>query len=298
MIELRKITKKYDEKTVLDDINLKIESREFFVLVGTSGGGKTTLLKMLNRLIVPTSGQILIDDKEITKINLRELRLQIGYVLQQIALFPNLTVCENIGLIPSMKGWKKEEIRARAKELLSLVGLDAEQYIDRLPSELSGGEAQRVGILRAIAVNPKIILMDEPFSALDPISRKQLQELIKNLQRELKITTVFVTHDMDEAMILADHIAVIHEGKLLQVAEPSEIVTHPASDYVANFFKDYQQDLSTISLLELKKAAQGFSDDALLSDVMKKLAIDSNNVERQQVKNESVTQDISEGVSQ
>lgn len=298
MIELRKITKKYDEKTVLDDINLKIESREFFVLVGTSGGGKTTLLKMLNRLIVPTSGQILIDDKEITKINLRELRLQIGYVLQQIALFPNLTVCENIGLIPSMKGWKKEEIRARAKELLSLVGLDAEQYIDRLPSELSGGEAQRVGILRAIAVNPKIILMDEPFSALDPISRKQLQELIKHLQRELKITTVFVTHDMDEAMTLADRIAVIREGKLLQVAEPSEIVTHPASDYVANFFKDYQQDLSTISLLELKKAAQGFSDDALLSDVMKKLAIDSNNVERQQVKNGSITQDISEGVSQ
>ncbi|GAB2024445.1 ABC transporter ATP-binding protein [Lactovum odontotermitis] len=268
-IELKNISKTYIDRPVLDNISLKIRSREFFVLVGPSGGGKTTLLKMLNRLIEPTSGQIFIDDEPITQMNLRELRLQIGYVLQQIALFPNMTVLENVGLIPSMKGWDKAKIKARAEELLPLVGLDAATYMNRLPSELSGGEAQRIGILRAIAANPKIILMDEPFSALDPISRKQLQLLLKKLQNELKITTVFVTHDMTEAMALADRIAIIHDGRLMQVGSSSEILSHPANSYVADFFRNYQQDLSEFKLSDLTRL--NLSEDLPLDEAVRRL---------------------------
>ncbi|MFC4653295.1 ABC transporter ATP-binding protein [Lactococcus nasutitermitis] len=275
-ITFKHITKDYNEKSVLSDVSFDIASREFFVLVGASGGGKTTLLKMINRLIEPTSGEILIDNEKITSLNLRDLRLQIGYVLQQIALFPNMTVLENVGLIPAMKGWKKEQIRARVTELLPLVGLDAETYLDRLPSQLSGGEAQRIGILRAIAAEPKIILMDEPFSALDPISRKQLQELVKNLQKELKITTVFVTHDMNEAMALADHIAIVKEGNLLQTGTPQELLNAPADDYVASFFKDYQEDFSKIKLNDLTEnlteLSKAFSADAPLTEVLKTLS--------------------------
>ncbi|GAB2027710.1 ABC transporter ATP-binding protein [Lactovum odontotermitis] len=268
-IELKNISKTYIDKPVLSDISLKIFSREFFVLVGPSGGGKTTLLKMLNRLIEPTSGEIFIDGEPITQMNLRELRLQIGYVLQQIALFPNMTVLENIGLIPSMKGWDKARIQARAEELLPLVGLEAKTYMNRLPAELSGGEAQRIGILRAIAANPKIILMDEPFSALDPISRKQLQLLLKNLQNDLKITTVFVTHDMSEAMALADRIAIFHEGSLAQIGLPSEILAHPADSYVADFFKNYQRDLSAFKLSDLTELK--LPEDLSLDEAVKHL---------------------------
>jgi osmoprotectant transport system ATP-binding protein len=273
MIELKSIAKTYGDHEILSDVNFTIASREFFVLVGPSGGGKTTLLKMINRLIEPTSGQILIDGEDITAMNLRDLRLQIGYVLQQIALFPNLTVAENIGLIPSLKKWSKEKIRARVEELLPLVGLDAEKYCDRLPHELSGGEAQRIGILRALAADPKIILMDEPFSALDPISRKQLQELVKNLQREVNITTVFVTHDMTEAMALADHIAVIGDSKLQQVGSPEEILKTPANAYVAGFFKNYQQNLENYTLSDLNAVADGLSADTPLTEVVKKLSV-------------------------
>ncbi|MDR0299112.1 MAG: ABC transporter ATP-binding protein [Streptococcaceae bacterium] len=269
-IELKNISKSYQDKAVLSDISLKILSREFFVLVGPSGGGKTTLLKMLNRLIEPSSGTISIDDELITEMNLRDLRLQIGYVLQQIALFPNMTVLENIGLIPAMKGWDKKKIQARAEELLPLVGLDPNIYMNRFPSELSGGEAQRIGILRALAANPKIILMDEPFSALDPISRKQLQELIKKLQHDLKITTVFVTHDMNEAMALADHIAIVQDGKLAQLGSPAEILSNPANDFVANFFKDYQPNLSNFNLEDLTRL--GLSPETKLNVAIRELA--------------------------
>ncbi|MDR0297380.1 MAG: ABC transporter ATP-binding protein [Streptococcaceae bacterium] len=250
-IELKNITKRYGDKLALDSVSLRIESREFFVLVGASGGGKTTLMKMINRLIEPTDGTIEIDDEAIQTLDLRALRLQIGYVLQQGALFPNLTVAENIGLILQMKKWPREKIRARVEELLPLVGLDAAIYSSRKPSELSGGEAQRVGILRAIAAEPKIILMDEPFSALDPIARKQLQELVKDLQHRLKITTIFVTHDMTEAMALADHIAIVRDGKLIQAGTPHEIRQHPADSFVAEFFETYQKDLSGLTVGDL-----------------------------------------------
>ncbi|WP_081168781.1 ABC transporter ATP-binding protein [Lactococcus garvieae] len=274
-ITFKNVTKSYGDKAVLSNINLSIESHEFFVLAGSSGGGKTTLLKMINRLIEPNQGQIFIDDQNIQSINLRDLRLQIGYVLQQIALFPNMTVLENVGIIPTMKGWSKSEVRARVLELLPLVGLDADKYLNRYPHELSGGEAQRVGILRALACKPKIILMDEPFSALDPISRKQLQDLVKDLQKTLQITTVFVTHDMAEGMAMADRIAIIKDGKLQQVGPPQEILNAPANDFVADFFTDYQQDFSQYKLKNLEKVLQeqDFSEDTPLSDVLKKMEV-------------------------
>ncbi|PCR99860.1 ABC transporter ATP-binding protein [Lactococcus fujiensis] len=274
-ITFKNITKDYGGKSVLKDINFTIESREFFVLAGSSGGGKTTLLKMINRLIEPTSGEIEIDGQSINSLNLRDLRLEIGYVLQQIALFPNMTVLENIGLIPQMQGWSKEKIRSRVEELLPLVGLSAEKYLSRYPHELSGGEAQRVGILRALAAEPKIILMDEPFSALDPISRKQLQQLVKKLQEELKITTVFVTHDMSEAMILADHIAIIKTGEIQQIASPKELLAHPANDYVASFFENFQEDLSQINLSDLTGLISdeniAITNNSTVSDAVKAL---------------------------
>ncbi|MFK4901084.1 ABC transporter ATP-binding protein [Lactococcus petauri] len=277
-ITFKNVTKKYGDKAVLSDINLSIESHEFFVLAGSSGGGKTTLLKMVNRLIEPNEGQVLIDDQDIQTINLRDLRLQIGYVLQQIALFPNMTVLENIGIIPTMKGWSKRETRERVLELLPLVGLDAEKYLNRYPHELSGGEAQRIGILRAIACKPKIILMDEPFSALDPISRKQLQELVKDLQKTLKITTVFVTHDMSEGMAMADRIAILKDGELQQVGRPQEILNAPANTFVADFFTDYQQDLSQYKLKNLEQvlAAHDFSEETPLGEILNSLEDDAH----------------------
>ena len=222
---------------ILDGLSFEIQEGEFFVLVGPSGSGKTTTLKLINRLIEQTDGDIYFEDKRLKDYDLRELRLKTGYVLQQIALFPNLTVSENIALIPEMKNFDKKEIKEKTEDLLKKVGLDPKHYMNRLPKELSGGEKQRVGILRAIIANPKILLMDEPFSALDPISKVQLQDLIKTLHNEYKMTTVFVTHDMDEAMKLADRICVLQDGKVVQIATPKEMQDNPANDFVREFFK-------------------------------------------------------------
>ncbi|MGP1513865.1 MAG: ATP-binding cassette domain-containing protein [Gemella haemolysans] len=221
---------------ILDGLNFEIQEGEFFVLVGPSGSGKTTTLKLINRLIEQTDGDIYFEDKRLKDYDLRELRLKTGYVLQQIALFPNLTVAENISLIPEMKNFDKKEIKEKTEDLLRKVGLDPKHYMNRLPKELSGGEKQRVGILRAIIANPKILLMDEPFSALDPLSKVQLQDLIKSLHNEYKMTTVFVTHDMDEAMKLADRICVLKEGKVVQIATPEVLKENPADDFVREFF--------------------------------------------------------------
>ena len=237
MIEYKNVALRYKEKTVLKDVNLCIEDGEFMVLVGPSGSGKTTMMKMINQLIEPTDGNIYLNQKRIKDHNQRELRLETGYVLQQIALFPNLTVAENIALIPEMKGWKKEQIQEKSKELLEKVGLSFEDYANHYPKELSGGEQQRVGIVRAIIATPKILLMDEPFSALDAISRKQLQDLTKQLHQEFKMTTLFVTHDTDEAVKLADRIAVLKDGEIVQVDAPAEIQTHPANEFVKELFK-------------------------------------------------------------
>lgn len=236
MIEYKNIALRYTEKDILKDVNLLIEDGEFMVLVGPSGSGKTTMIKMINRLLEPTGGNIYMNGKRIKDYNERELRLSTGYVLQQIALFPNLTVAENIALIPEMKGWSKEQIASKTEELLDKVGLPATEYVKRMPSELSGGEQQRIGIVRAIIGEPKILLMDEPFSALDVISRKQLQTLTKDLHKEFGMTTIFVTHDTDEALKLGDRIAVLEEGEIVQVADPKTILAQPANDFVADLF--------------------------------------------------------------
>ena len=236
MIEYKNVVLRYTEKDILKDVNLRIEQGEFMVLVGPSGSGKTTMLKMINRLLEPTDGDIYMDGKRIKDYDERELRLSTGYVLQAIALFPNLTVAENIALIPEMKGWPKEQIASKIEELLDKVGLPATEYANRKPSELSGGEQQRIGIVRAIIAEPKILLMDEPFSALDAISRKQLQALTKELHKEFGMTTIFVTHDTDEALKLGDRIAVLQEGEIVQVANAETILAQPANDFVADLF--------------------------------------------------------------
>ena len=236
MIEYKNVALRYTEKDVLRDVNLQIENGEFMVLVGPSGSGKTTMIKMINRLLEPTDGDIYMDGKRIKDYDERELRLSTGYVLQAIALFPNLTVAENIALIPEMKGWTKEEIAKKTEELLEKVGLPAAEYGHRLPRELSGGEQQRVGIVRAMIGQPKILLMDEPFSALDAISRKQLQTLTRELHNEFGMTTIFVTHDTDEALKLGDRIAVLQDGEIVQVANPEMILNAPATEFVAGLF--------------------------------------------------------------
>lgn len=240
MIGFERVSKLYGDTEVIKNFTLNIKKGEFFVLAGSSGSGKTTTLKMINRLIDPTSGKISIDGADITSYDLRELRLNIGYVLQQIALFPNLNVYENITLIAEMKKYGKKRRVSLAKDLLQRVGLEPGTYLHRYPAELSGGEQQRVGILRAIITEPKILLMDEPFSALDPISRAELQELIKELHKDLGMTVVFVTHDMNEAQNVGERICVMNSGQIVQVGTAGEIKDMPANEFVAKFFRATQ----------------------------------------------------------
>lgn len=236
MIEFKNVSKKYQEKEVLKSQSFTIEDGEFIVLVGPSGSGKTTLLKMINRLIEPTSGEILIDEKPQSDLDLRQMRFEMGYVLQQPSLFPNMTVIENALIIPKLKRTDLTQATFDAKKLLHQVGLD-DQAFNKYPNQLSGGEQQRVGIVRALMGNPKILLMDEPFSALDAITKKDLQALIKDLQRQLQLTVVFVTHDTTEALKLADRVAVLHQGELVQFAKPDVILKQPTDAFVADLFK-------------------------------------------------------------
>lgn len=237
MIELRNISKQYEHNLVLKNINLKIASGELVCLVGPSGSGKTTLIKMLNRLLDASSGEILIDGKNILKQAIIPLRLNMGYVLQQIALFPHMTIFENITLMLELKKIPKNQCLPLAKEWLTKVDLDPEQFLSRYPHELSGGQQQRIGIVRALISSPKILLMDEPFSALDPLNRRQLQDLIKQLQQELGLTIIFVTHDMSEAKRIADKIALLHEGKLVQYDTVESLIQHPKNEWVAQFLQ-------------------------------------------------------------
>lgn len=235
MIQFKNIKKKFKDTTVINDFTLNINKGEFVVFVGPSGCGKTTLLKMINKLEEPTSGKIFINGEDISKIDTIELRRNIGYVIQHNGLFPHMTVKENIELVPRIKGDDLKVIEDKTKELLKLVGLEPEEYMDRYPSELSGGQQQRIGIARALATNADIILMDEPFSALDPITRNNLQEELFQLQRELNKTIVFVTHDMDEAIKLGDKICLMNAGEILQYDTPDNILNNPANDFVVDF---------------------------------------------------------------
>ncbi|MCU9614618.1 ABC transporter ATP-binding protein [Caldibacillus lycopersici] len=235
MIRFENIVKKYHQKTVINDFNLNIESGQLVVFIGPSGCGKTTLLKMINRLIQPTSGKIYVDGKDISKEDPIELRRNIGYVIQSVGLFPHMSIKENLELIPKIKGEDPIEIEKKTKELLELVGLNPEEFLYRFPSELSGGQQQRIGVARAFSTNSDIILMDEPFSALDPVTRSSLQEELFNMQKELNKTIIFVTHDMDEAYKIADKICLLKDGHILQYDTPENILKNPASDFVENF---------------------------------------------------------------
>lgn len=235
MIEFKGINKIYKNNIVLYDINLKLEEGNIIVFVGPSGCGKTTTVKMINRLIKPTSGQVLINGEDISNKNVINLRRKIGYVIQQTGLFPHMTIKENIGIVAKMQKMKSKEIEEKTKELMEMVGLDYEKFGDRYPTELSGGQQQRVGIARALIINPDIILMDEPFSALDPITRSQLQDELINIQTQFKKTIIFVTHDMDEAIKIADKICIMGKGRVIQYADPETILKNPANEFVSDF---------------------------------------------------------------
>ncbi|RDW19790.1 ABC transporter ATP-binding protein [Oceanobacillus chungangensis] len=236
MIRFEDVAKQYQDDTyAVKLLNLEIKKGEFFVLIGPSGSGKTTTLKMINRLIPLTDGTIYIEDKRISDYEINELRWNIGYVLQQIALFPHMTIEENIAIVPELKKWDRDKVKNRVTELLEMVGLDPEIYRKRKPKELSGGEQQRIGVVRALAADPEIILMDEPFSALDPITREKLQDDILALQRTINKTIVFVTHDMKEALKLGDRICVMKNGRVEQIGTPEQLLNQPANDFILNF---------------------------------------------------------------
>ncbi|MGO1580894.1 MAG: ABC transporter ATP-binding protein [Peptoniphilaceae bacterium] len=232
MIEFKNVSKIYPGNQIAcEDVNITIKDKEFACFIGTSGSGKTTCMRMINRMTEPTKGEISIDGTPISKQNPVELRRKIGYVIQQIGLMPHMTIYENIIMVPKLLNWDESKLRPIAENLIKIVDLPT-SYLDRYPSELSGGQQQRVGVLRALAADQDIILMDEPFGALDPITRDSLQQLVKRLQKELGKTIVFVTHDMDEALNLADKIIIMSEGKVIQADSPENILKNPANDYV------------------------------------------------------------------
>ncbi|MGL5415586.1 MAG: ABC transporter ATP-binding protein [Clostridium sp.] len=236
MIEIRNVRKKLGNRMILDDISLTIEKGTIVVLIGSSGCGKTTTLKLINKLITPTSGEIFIDGMPLSKEDTIKLRRNIGYVIQNTGLFPHLTIGENIELIPKLKKEiSLKEINKSTIEFLEMVGLDPSIFLNKYPSELSGGQQQRVGVARAFATNSDIILMDEPFSALDPITRTSLQDELLNLNHELNKTIIFVTHDMDEALKIADKICIMNNGKIAQFDTPENILREPADEFVKNF---------------------------------------------------------------
>lgn len=235
MLRFEHVSKTFNGKTrAVSDLNLHFKKGEFICFIGPSGCGKTTIMKMINRLIEPTSGNIYINGENILDKDPVKLRREIGYVIQQIGLFPHMTIRENIAIVPKLLKWPEEQRNARVEELISLVDLTPD-YLDRYPHELSGGQQQRIGVLRALAADQPLILMDEPFGALDPITRESLQDEFKLLQQKLGKTIVFITHDMDEALKLADRIVVLREGKLVQCDTPDEILRNPANDFVEEF---------------------------------------------------------------
>jgi osmoprotectant transport system ATP-binding protein len=237
-LELRHVSKRYagQRKPAIGDLSLTVPAGEVCVLVGPSGSGKTTAMRLINRMISISGGDILLGGRSVLERDARELRREIGYVIQQIGLFPHQTIAENIATVPHLLGWPKPRVAARVQELLELIGLDEDGIGARYPAQLSGGQRQRVGVARALAADPPLMLMDEPFGAIDPINRTRLQDEFLSLQAKVKKTIVFVTHDIDEAIKMGDRIAILREGgELAQYDTPREILTHPADDFVAQF---------------------------------------------------------------
>ena len=236
MIEFKNVTKQYDDGTVaIKDISFTVEEGTTTVLVGPSGCGKTTTMKLINRLIEPTEGTVYFEGTDIAEKDPIELRRDIGYVIQEIGLFDHMTVAENIGTVPTLKGWDDDRIRERIHELLNLMDLPADAYADQHPTELSGGQRQRVGVARALAADPAVMLMDEPFGALDPITREELQDEFLDIQAELDVTILFVTHSVEEALKMGDRIAIFDVGEIVQYDTPQNILENPQNDFVRDF---------------------------------------------------------------
>ena len=246
MIELVELSKRFGAETAVEGLSLSIEAGELMVLLGGSGCGKTTTLKMVNRLIEPTSGSVRIGGRDTRDLAGHELRRRIGYCFQLIGLFPHMSVAENIGVTPRLLGWDEARIRRRVDELLALVELAPDRFRDRPPSALSGGQQQRVGLARALAAEPEVMLLDEPFGALDPLTRDRLQRECQKIRGELALTAIFVTHDMVEALLLGDRIAVLDAGRLVQVGTPAELLRGPANDYVASLMETPRRQAAVV----------------------------------------------------
>jgi osmoprotectant transport system ATP-binding protein len=249
----------------VDQLSLEVPEGSFAVLLGPSGCGKTTLLKMVNRLVEPTAGAIYLDDVDSREMDVTLLRRQIGYVIQQIGLFPHMTVAQNVAVVPQLLGWTKERIAARTDELLELVGLPPGEFRGRYPAQLSGGQQQRVGLARALAVDPKVLLMDEPFGALDAINRTNLQREMLRLQQRLHKTILFVTHDVEEALTLADELVIMRQGRLVQAGIPCELLSEPANDFVRELL-NADDRVRQISFVKLETAMRPLPDGPLPAD--------------------------------
>lgn len=277
MISLEGVSKKYGEFIAVDDVNLTVQEAEFLVVLGPSGSGKSTLLRLINKMIERDSGEIRVEDQNVDNFKAEELRKSIGYVIQSIGLFPHMDVKKNIATVPNLLKWDAERIDERVDEMLNLVGLAPPDYKDKRPSELSGGEAQRIGVARAMASNPDILLMDEPFGAVDPINRLRLQKEFRKIQRQLKKTVVFVTHDIDEAILLADRICIMKKGAIVQVDSPEKMIRNPKNDFVKNFFKD-EGILTILSrkpaidyIEPVKTQGESLDDEATLREALVKM---------------------------
>ncbi|HEY90856.1 MAG TPA: betaine/proline/choline family ABC transporter ATP-binding protein [Dehalococcoidia bacterium] len=270
MIRLEQVTKKYGETTAVDGLSFEVNAGEVCVLIGPSGCGKTTTLRIINRLLEPTSGRVLIDNEDTGRVRPEKLRQSIGYAIQSVGLFPHMTVATNIAVVPELLHWEKERITARTEELLKLVGLPAKEYAGKYPKQLSGGEAQRIGVARALAADPPMLLMDEPFGAVDPLTRERLQAQFVRIQQELRKTVILVTHDLDEAIRLADRIAIMDAGKLVQYDTPETILSRPVNKFVHDFVGTDRalKRLSRIGIAEfVKQAASIHTGDTVESAI-------------------------------
>ncbi|MBB4254309.1 ABC transporter ATP-binding protein [Rhizobium sp. BK008] len=254
MIEIRNVTKRYGTATVVDNVSMKVEKGEITVIVGTSGSGKSTLMRMINRLVPITEGQIFVGGQNVMDVEVTELRRKIGYAIQGHGLFPHRTVAQNIATVPQLLDWDSARIAKRVEELLGLFNLDPATFADKYPHQLSGGQQQRVGVARALAAEPELLLMDEPFGALDPVIRGKAQDDLLAIQKQFGTTIILVTHDMDEAFHLGNQIAVMSQGRLLQCSTPEKILTEPADPFVQQLTGTSDRALKLMSLLPLKES--------------------------------------------